>query len=70
VGTGIVNIALINSIAENLRLGKDLNWVLMWKSLEGKFNGQYKEKFDDYVPPYKNLGAIFIMAYKKAMEKE
>lgn len=70
VGTGIVNIALINFIAENLRLGKDLNWVLMWKSLEGKFNGQYKEKFDDYVPPYKNLGAIFIMAYKKAMEKE
>ena len=70
VGTGIVNIALINAIAESLRLGKDLNWPLMWKSLENKFTAQYKEKFDDYVPPYKNLGAIFIMAYKKAMEKE
>jgi hypothetical protein len=69
-GTGIVNIALINSIAENLRLGKDLNWQLMWKHLENKFTAQYKEKFDDYVPPYKNLGAIFIMAYKRAMEKE
>ena len=69
MGTGIVNIALINSIAETLRLGKDLNWPVMWKNLQGKFIGQYKEKFEDYVPPYKNLGAIFIMAYKKAMEK-
>ena len=29
-----------------------------------------KEKFDDYVPPYKNLGAIFIMAYNKAVENK
>jgi hypothetical protein len=24
-------------------------------------------EFDDYIPPYKNLGAIFIKAYKIAM---
>jgi hypothetical protein len=26
---------------------------------------KYKETFDDYVPPHKNLGAIFITAYKR-----
>jgi len=29
-----------------------------------------KEKFDDYIPPYKNLGAIFIKAYRKAMGED
>jgi hypothetical protein len=69
VGTGVVNITLIESITETLRQGKDLNWPMMWKNLETRFNGQTKEKFDDYVPPHKNLGAIFIMAYNKAMVK-
>lgn len=63
VGTGAVNIALIDAITETLRQGKDLNWPAMWKGLESKFKGGYKEKFDDYVPPHKNLGAMFIMAY-------
>jgi hypothetical protein len=27
-----------------------------------------KERFEDYVPPYKNLGAIFIIAYNKMEE--
>lgn len=67
VGTGVVNITLIEAITETLRQGKDLNWQNMWKNLQTKFAGQTKEKFDDYVPPHKNLGAIFIMAYNKAM---
>ncbi len=70
VGTGIINQGLINVISETLRQGKDLNWPTLWGSLEAKFSGSAKEKFDDYVPPYKNLGAIFIMAYNKAMEIE
>ena len=69
VGTGVVNIAMIEAITENLRQGKDLNWITIWQKLENKFVGQTKEKFDDYVPPHKNLGAIFIMAYNKSMDK-
>ena len=69
-GTGQINIALITSITENLRLGRNLDWPTIWKNLEPKFKGDSKEKFDDYVPPYKNLGAIFITAYKLAMERE
>ena len=69
VGTGIINQGLINVISETLRQGKDLNWPAIWDNLEVKFSGSSKEKFDDYVPPYKNLGAIFIMAYNnKAQE--
>ena len=66
IGTGIINQGLIDVICENLRLGKDLNWPALWSSLAIRFNGSAKEKFDDYVPPYKNLGAIFITAYNKA----
>jgi len=67
-GTGLVNIALILAITENLRLGRSLDWPIMWRELDKKFKAETKEKFDDYVPPYRNLGAIFIMAYKKQME--
>jgi hypothetical protein len=67
VGMGVLNIALIEAITETLREGHDLNWILLWKKLQARFMGNTKEKFDDYVPPYKNLGAIFIMAYNKAM---
>lgn len=63
VGTGIINQGMINVISENLRLGRDLNWPSIWGNLEVRFSGSAKEKFDDYVPPYRNLGAIFITAY-------
>jgi hypothetical protein len=26
-------------------------------------------EFDDYIPPYKNLGALFIKAYQREMDK-
>jgi hypothetical protein len=41
----------------------------MWKELSFRFrkDAVAKDRFDDYIPPYKNLGAIFIKAYRKAM---
>lgn len=66
-GDGLVNIALITAITNNLRLGKNLDWPSIWKSLP-QFKGNAKERFDDYVPPHKNLGAIFITAYNIAIE--
>lgn len=70
VGTGVINQGLINKITDELRNGRDLNWPQLWKGFETQFKGDSKEKFDDYVPPHKNLGAIFIMAYDKANEVE
>lgn len=69
VGTGIINQGLINVISEQLRLGKNLNWPQLWNSLAIRFNGTAKEKFDDYMPPHKNLGAIFITAYNKKVQE-
>jgi hypothetical protein len=40
----------------------------MWAAMSGaaKLNGaEVMDKFDDYIPPHKNLGAIFIKAFKK-----
>ena len=62
-GSGTINQPIINLIVEDLRQGKDLNWPSMWKRFGSLFN--HGDLFDDYVAPYSNLGAVFIMAYKK-----
>jgi hypothetical protein len=68
VGTKTVNEPILEAINSNLVAGRNIDWINMWKELSGRFkNGAAKEKFDDYIPPYKNLGAIFIKAYRKAM---
>jgi hypothetical protein len=66
VAAGVVNQILIDEITGRLRVGKDLVWEDVWKTVQGKMRADYKEKFDDYIPPHKNLGAIFIMAYDNA----
>ena len=70
VAAGVLNQSLIDVITENLRLGKDLQWEVLWKKVQLKVGAGYKDKFDDYIPPHKNLGAIFIMAYEKSQAKE
>ena len=69
VGTGIINKGLITEISEILRLGKNLNWPSMWAKMTSQFKAGLKESFNDYVPPHKNLGAIFIMAYQKKINQ-
>ena len=65
VGSGSVNEPLIMGITETIRQGKDINWIDMWKNLSKSLKGN--PLFEDYIPPYKNLGALFIMAYNKVM---
>lgn len=62
-GSQSINGPLIKGMMETLRQGKTLNWPVLWANL-GK-QGLDKELFNDYVPPYKNLGALFIMAYNR-----
>ena len=62
-GSLSINGPMINTIIEQLRQGKNLDWPSLWKILGKQIS--HKEYFDDYVPPYKNLGAVFIMAYQK-----
>ena len=68
VGTKSVNEPILQAINSTLLAGKNIDWISMWRDLSSRFqDAASKEKFDDYIPPYKNLGAIFIKAYKKAM---
>lgn len=69
VGTKVVNEPILQAINSNLVAGRNIDWINMWKELSGRFRNDAgaKEKFDDYIPPYKNLGAIFIKAYRNAM---
>jgi hypothetical protein len=62
-GSGSVNFPMITHLAEQLRQGKDLDWPLLWGYFGNVFKGN--EYFPDYVPPYKNLGALFLMAYNR-----
>lgn len=68
VGTGQINQLLIDVICEQLRQGKDIYWPGLWKKLESNFTGSSRETFRDYVPPHQNLGALFIQAYRRALE--
>lgn len=62
-GSQSINGPLIKGMMETLRQGKTLNWPALWANLRSQ--GLDKELFNDYVPPYKNLGALFIMAYNR-----
>ena len=67
VGTKIVNEPIVRLISESLRNGNGVDWINMWKQLEGQFgNGMAKERFENYIPPHKNLGALFIKAFNSS----
>jgi hypothetical protein len=74
IGKGDINKPIINYLNQTFVSGKPLVWKEMWGSLDKLFsadpNKAMKESWDDYVPPYKNLGAIFIKAYNKLMEQD
>jgi hypothetical protein len=68
VGSKTVNEPILQAINTSLVSGKNIDWIPLWRDLSGRFReGASKEMFDDYIPPYKNLGAIFIKSYRKAM---
>lgn len=65
-GAMAVNEPILRALNDNLSEGTDVNWVNMWKRLGSEFKGKTSEGlFKDYVPPHKNLGAIFIKAYRR-----
>ncbi len=68
VGSGTINQPMIVNLTEVLRQGKGLDWPDLWKDFNSRFKGN--DLFDDYVPPHKNLGAIFIMAYNTLEQKD
>jgi hypothetical protein len=67
IGKRDINKPFLQLLTDKLRNGNNIDWIPFWKEFKAKAG---KEGFEDYIPPYKNLGAIFIKAYKIALEKE
>jgi len=68
IGARDINKPIIEAINNTLRNGQNIDWRVMWDELENNFSKGPRDKkdlFDDYIPPQKNLGALFIKAYNK-----
>jgi hypothetical protein len=63
IGKGIINAALLNKIAEVLERGQNLHWQNIWKQLNEQLKGDAKTSFQDYIPPYKNMGLMLLKIY-------
>lgn len=67
IGKTAINKPFFQLLTEKLRNGNNIDWIPFWKEFKTK---AAVDGFEDYIPPYRNLGAIFIKAYKKAMGDE
>ena len=66
IGATEVNRPFFQLLTEKMRQGKDIDWIPFWRELDQLVD---VKEFDDYIPPYKNLGALFIKAYQREMDK-
>jgi hypothetical protein len=67
IGKTAINKPFFQMLTEKLRNGNNIDWIPFWQEFKSKAT---VEGFEDYIPPYKNLGAIFIKAYRKSMGEE
>ncbi|MET0392319.1 MAG: hypothetical protein ABW019_04225 [Chitinophagaceae bacterium] len=67
IGKTAINRPFFQLLTEKLRNGSDIDWIPFWKEFKSK---AAVEGFEDYIPPYKNLGAIFIKAYARTINAE
>ena len=68
MGTTNVNKVIIETLDNSFKSGKNIDWRQMWTGLEKTYAQASKterETFEDYIPPQKNLGALFIKAYTR-----
>jgi hypothetical protein len=64
VGSKLVNEPVLNLINESLLFQESIDWISMWNTLGKQFEGsEAEERFQNYIPPHKNLGALFIKAF-------
>lgn len=71
-GAMSVNKPILDYMNSTFRSGQGIDWRKMWKYLDLYFSKApkaQKDLFDDYIPPHKNLGAIFIKAYNMVETK-
>jgi hypothetical protein len=64
IGKGVINAALLSQIALTLEKGQDVVWSTIWNQMNENLKGAAKISFQDYIPPYKNIGLLLLRAFK------
>lgn len=69
IGAGDINRPILNYLNQTFESESKLVWKEMWNSLSKLFsadaNSTIRDSWDNYIPPFKNLGAIFLKGYSK-----
>jgi hypothetical protein len=61
-GTMAVNDPLLKMINGEIVAGRDINWPRLWARAQERLGDN--PNFKDYIAPHKNLGVLFLKAYK------
>jgi len=67
IGKTRINQPFFDLLKDDISQGKSIEWIDFWKRFKARTGNA--EGFEDYIPPYKNLGALYIKAYKIAENK-
>ncbi|HMK03376.1 MAG TPA: hypothetical protein VK489_04260 [Ferruginibacter sp.] len=74
IGAGDINRPILNYLNQTFESGNKLVWKNMWDALTKLFaadqNKAVRETWESYIPPYRNLGAIFLKGYNIKMQEE
>ncbi len=74
IGAGDINRPILNYLNQTFESGNKLVWKDMWGTLTRLFSTDpsksVRESWEDYIPPYKNLGAIFLKGYNNMRLEE
>jgi hypothetical protein len=74
IGAGDINTPIFTYMNQSFMGGADLSWRKMWQTLTKSFSTDpskaIRDSWENYIPPYKNLGAIFLKAYGLKMNAE
>ncbi len=67
IGAGDINGPIINYLSTKFVANETIVWKNMWTTLSKFFvndpSKMIRESWEDYIPPYRNLGAIFLKGY-------
>lgn len=67
IGAGDINGPIINYLSSKFVENETIVWKNMWATLSKFFvndpSKMIRESWEDYIPPYRNLGAIFLKGY-------
>ncbi len=73
IGAGDINRPILNYLNQTFESGKTLVWKNMWASLTKLFatdpSTSIRDSWENYIPPYKNLGAIFLKGYNNMVKQ-